>query len=69
MDHDQHRAWLAELAAEDLRRRREAEPDFARREATLRLARESLARSESANRELEAVLDAHLHPADDIDDG
>lgn len=50
----------AELAVEDLRRRREAEPELARKEAALRDARENLARSEAANRELEAELDAHL---------
>lgn len=69
MDRNQHRAWLAELAVDDLRRRKQAEPELARKEAALRDARENLARSQAVVRELEAELDAHHHPADRTDGG
>ena len=48
MDLDQHRAWLSELAADDLRRRRMAQPELASKEAALSAARASLAQSEAA---------------------
>jgi hypothetical protein len=63
MDRDQHRAWLADLAAEDHRKRQEAEPELARKEAALREAREHLARSQEAARNLETELDANQQSA------
>ena len=69
MDRDQHQKWLAELAADDLRRRREAQPELAKKEAALRKAHADLSRSEAAVQALEAELDAHSRQADDVEDG
>ena len=69
MDRDQHREWLAELAANDLRRRREAQPELASKETALQEARANLSRSEAAVQALEAELDADSQEADDLEDG
>ena len=57
MNRSEHQDWLARLAAEDRRRRAEAEPGLARGEARLRQAQaEQLAAGRAAAR-LEALLD------------
>ena len=62
----ENRRRLAEMAAEDRRRRALAEPEIARKEAALAKARADLARSIEANTLLEAELDAlQSAPADD----
>ena len=65
MKRDQHAQWLADLAADDARRRRQAEPELARKEAALRVARASLAESKAAVCELEDQLGAELQQAAD----
>ena len=69
MDRDQHRAWLAELAADNLRKRREVEPGLDRKEAVLREAREHLARSQAAVLELEAELHGRRPSAEHAEEG
>ena len=55
---EENRRRLAEMAAEDRRRRAVAEPEIARKEAALAQARADLARVDEANAALEAELDA-----------
>ena len=63
---EENRRRLAEMAAEDRRRRAVAEPEIARREAALAQARADLARVDEANTALEAELDAlKSDPAND----
>ena len=69
MERDQHQEWLAELAAHDGRRRREAEPELARKEAALKAARMNLARSEAAVQQLEAEIIAERQRADEAKGG
>jgi uncharacterized membrane protein len=65
-DREAHRRRLAELAAEDRRKRAAAEPEIARREAALAEARARLRRLNDENDELEAELDgAKPAPAND----
>lgn len=64
MARDQHQEWLAEFAADDARRRRQADSELARREAALKAARANLATSEAAVQELQAELDAEREQAD-----
>lgn len=58
---------MAELAAEDLRRRKQAESELARKEAALRSERAKLEHSEAAVRELEAAVDEARRRALDPD--
>ena len=67
MDRDHHTAWLAELAAEDRRRRKQAAPELAQKEAALRAARVKLESSRAAVQELEAELEAEGHQTDPPD--
>ena len=67
VDRDQHRAWLTELAATALRRRREAQPELAGKEAALREARANLSQTEAAVLALEGELDGHSRQADDTE--
>ena len=63
---EQNRRRLAEMAAEDRRRRAVAEPEIARKEAALAGARADLARVNEQNALLEAELDdLKTDPADD----
>ena len=58
MDKDEHRRWLAQLAAADRARRAEAEPEIARKEALLARERARLTAAEAARADLERELDA-----------
>jgi predicted nuclease with TOPRIM domain len=62
----EHRQRLAELAAEDRRKRAAAEPEIARKEAALAEARARLRRLNDDNALLEAELDgSEPAPAND----
>ena len=66
-EREEHRRRLAELAAEDRRKRAEAEPEIARKEFALARAQRDLQRVRDDNTLLEAELDA-LKPAPANDD-
>jgi len=55
---EEHRRKIAELAAEDRRKRAAAEPEIARKEAALAKAQRDLQRVKDENDFLEAELDA-----------
>jgi hypothetical protein len=65
---EEHRRRLAELAAEDRRKRAEAEPEIARKEAALAEARARLRRLEEDNALREAELNAARLAAANDDD-
>ena len=67
MDRDLYRAWLAELAVGNLRSRKLAEPELARKEAVLSAERARLRSSQAAVQELEAELQAERQDADGLD--
>ena len=64
---EENRRRLAELAAEDRRKRAAAEPEIARKEAALLKARADLARLNEENALLEAERDALQAEAADED--
>jgi hypothetical protein len=64
---EENRRRLAELAAEDRRKRAAAEPEIARKEAALLKARTDLARLNEENALLEAERDALQAEAADED--
>lgn len=68
VDRDQHQGWLRELAAEDQRRRRQAEPELARGEAALRAERRKLEAVRARIESLEADLEAARQEADALND-
>jgi hypothetical protein len=68
MDREEHRAWLAQLAAEDRRRRALAEPEIARKEALLKQAQAKLAATHAAIADTRAALDQARREADDAGD-
>ena len=65
MDRKEHQAWLAQLAAEDRRKRALAEPEIARKEALLRQAQARLDTTHAAIAETQAALDDARRDAED----
>ena len=65
MNREEHKAWLAQLAAEDRRRRALAEPEIARKEALLKQAQAKLAATQAAIADTRAALDQARRDADD----
>ena len=69
MNRTEREAWLRQLAAEDRRRRAEAEPEIARKEAQLRDAQARLEATRAATAETEAELEQARRDADEPDVG
>jgi hypothetical protein len=65
MNRTEHQAWLAQLAAEDRRRRALAEPELRRKEALLRAAEAKLEATKGALQEAQAELEQARPETDD----